>query len=412
MLKRSIVLSLIFVLVNVTLKCQDLDYFISKALENNPVLDDYGYQLKQGPVDSLGVKALYKPYVNSSAQAMYAPSSNNFGYDPAITNGGNYTAVVSVSQDLFKGPQKENQFEAIDLKNKGISNNKRITGNDIIRQVSYAYLMAVSDKNELNFSYDFLSLMQEQGNILKVLANQGIYRQSDYMAFLVEMQGQEVNIHKTKLKLKDDLHNLFQLCGISDSTKSDISSPSIIRKMPVDLSSSPLFMQFAIDSLQLENQKITVDNRYRPSLNWFADAGVMSSIPENLYRHFGFSLGLNFSIPIYDGSLRKLDKQKISLQENSRSSYENFFRKKYNDQLRQLDEQLSMNDEMKQSIEKQLSSTKELIGLYREELNQGSISVTEVIIAMKNYVNIEKELNQVKIDRLRIIVDWNYLMQE
>ncbi len=412
MLKRPFILIILIIFNLLNAKSQTLDYYIGKALENNPVLMDYQFQQKQAPLDSMSVKAIYKPQINSSAQAMYAPDYKNFGYDAAITNGGNYAAIASVSQDIFKGAEKKNKYEAIGLQTMSIRNTGKITKNDLIRQLSYAYVTALADNNELNFSHDFLKLMQEQAKILQELSRQGIYRQTDYLTFLLEVQGQEVNIKKIQQKFKDDVHLLNQLCGISDTVGIALSPPDIIRLMPVDPQSSPLFMQFTIDSLRLINQKITVDNRYRPNLNWFADAGMMSSTPSNMYRHFGYSLGLNFSIPIYDGSLRKLDKQKISLQEDARASYANFFRKKYNDQLRQADDRLQMNAEMTESIRRQSVSAENLISIYREQLNQGNISVTELINAMKTYINIKKEMNQAEIDRFMILADWNYLMQK
>ena len=47
-------------------------------------------------------------------------------------------------------------------------------------------------------------------------------------------------------------------------------------------------------------------------MNWFADAGFLTSTPWNFYRHFGYSAGVSLSIPIYDGHQKEKEKQKLA----------------------------------------------------------------------------------------------------
>jgi hypothetical protein len=47
-----------------------------------------------------------KPQLNANLFANYAPVINNFGYDTAISNGQNGSAVVSFSQRIFGKSQK------------------------------------------------------------------------------------------------------------------------------------------------------------------------------------------------------------------------------------------------------------------------------------------------------------------
>jgi hypothetical protein len=59
-------------------------------------------------------KANLKPQLNAIVFANYAPVINNFGYDTAISNGQNVSAVVSFSQG-YLAKAKNNQL-AVALK--------------------------------------------------------------------------------------------------------------------------------------------------------------------------------------------------------------------------------------------------------------------------------------------------------
>jgi hypothetical protein len=48
-----------------------------------------------------------KPQLNAIVFANYAPVINNFGYDTAISNGQNGSAVVSFSQRIFGKAKKK-----------------------------------------------------------------------------------------------------------------------------------------------------------------------------------------------------------------------------------------------------------------------------------------------------------------
>src|SRR5258706_9990694 len=66
-----------------------LDSYLQVALQNSPLLKDYQGQVQAGQVDSQIVRAGYPPQVTGTSVDNYAPVINRFGYDNAISNGGN-----------------------------------------------------------------------------------------------------------------------------------------------------------------------------------------------------------------------------------------------------------------------------------------------------------------------------------
>lgn len=391
---------------------QNLDYFIKQGLQNSPLLKDYQNQISSATFDSLLIKAGQKPKVDANAQAMYAPVYNHFGYDDASTNGGNYTGVVGVTQAFLNSKDLRNKYGAIDLQKRSFSNTIKISGNDLKRVISNQYLSAFADLSDLRFNQNFLKLMKDQKEILRKLVEGGTYKQTDYLSFLLETQTQEIALKQAASQYEKDIRLLYQVCGMPDTASIELSKPDIQRKTQINIATSPLFAQYKIDSLKVINSRTAVDMQYRPKLNWFADAGMLSTDPATISQHFGYSVGVNFNIPIYDGKQRKLQYQKLDITEDTRSNYERFFKKQYNQQVAQLNKDLAANEETLAQLKQQLKTSEELMAMVKALLNSGSISIVDFINAAKNYNTINRTVNQTQIKVLQIINELNYWMQE
>ena len=106
MLRNTHLILVLFLVTGIFVQAQSLDFYIQKGLENSPFLKDFSYQLLSGKLDSLLTQASYKPQVNQVSQAMYAPTGKNIGYDEAITNGANYSAVTKCGTTAFQSKNK------------------------------------------------------------------------------------------------------------------------------------------------------------------------------------------------------------------------------------------------------------------------------------------------------------------
>lgn len=391
---------------------QTLDYFLQQGMVNSPLLKDYQNQIRTATVDSLLVQAGQHPQVNANAQILYAPSHGMFGYDEAITNGGNYAGLIGVSQYFMNSRDLKNRYEGFSIQKRALTNASKISVNDLKRLITSQYLNAYSDYSNLAFNRTFMKLLNDEKEIIQRLSESGIYKQTDYLALLIEAQSQEIILGQMTNLYSKDIRLLNQLCGMTDTTRIELSLPEISRISLSDFSLSPLFIQYKIDSLKISNDKKAIDIRYLPKLNWFADAGLMSSNPALLGQHFGFSAGINFSIPIYDGKQKKLDYQKLDFSEDTRTQYESFFKKQYNQQVMQLNSEIVANRTTLEQLKKQLKTADQLIFMIKSQLEAGNISITEFINATKNYQSINKDVIQTEINILQSINEVNYLLQQ
>lgn len=385
-----------------------LHYYLEQGENNSPLLKDIQNQIRTGTMDSMLIKAAQRPQVLANGQILIAPTLHGFGYDPAVTNGGNYQAVIGVSQPIFTKKILAPQYEGIDLQNQTLGNTEKISKLGLLKDITAQYITAYADYQQFLSNQEVYQLLQTQQDILKRLVQNAIYKETDYLNFQVALQSQEITMDQLQIQYKTDISILNYLCGIHDTSAVLLSEPDLAETGYISKPNSVFFKQFILDSLKIINNKELIDTKYRPSVNWFADAGLLSSQPATLYKTWGAELGLNLSMPIYDGHRRKIEYQKLKIAENTRQDYSSFFNLQYNQQRAMLLQQLEESEKLSLKIKEKLSTAQMLIDMDRKQLNTGDVRITDYIIAINNYLNIKNNLNQVNINRWHILNQLNY----
>jgi outer membrane protein TolC len=389
---------------------RNLDYYLTQAIQNSPLLNDYRNQISSAISDSLLIRAAKKPLVEARSQLQYSPFYSNFGYDEVITDGGNYTAVMGVSQPVFNKREITNKFEAVDLQKRSINNSSRISINELNKIITDQYLTSFFGYTDFLFNKNFLELLLKENEIVKQFVKNGIAKQTDYLSLLVETQTQEILVNQLKSQYRKDLMLLSQLCGLNDSVLYELVEPEIEIKNIADITKSPSYIKYKIDSIRIENEKAAIDIRYKPKVNWFADAGFLTSNPWNFYKHFGYSAGLNLNIPVYDGKQRGIQKQKLEYNENTRQTYENTYYKQYFQQIQQLNLELKALNELSAQIETQLKTSEQLVNTLKEQLEAGIIQMTDYINAIKNFKTTSRNINLINIQKKQVINELNFVL--
>jgi len=389
---------------------RNLDYYLTQAIQNSPLLNDYRNQISSAISDSLLIRAAKKPLVEARSQLLYSPFYSNFGYDEVITDGGNYTAVMGVSQPVFNKKEINNKFEAVDLQKRSINNSSRISINELNKIVTDQYLTSFFGYTDFLFNKNFLELLLKENEILKQFVKNGIAKQTDYLSLLVETQTQEILVNQLKSQYRKNLMLLSQLCGLNDSILYELVEPEIEIKSIPDITKSLSYIQYKIDSIRIENEKAAIDIRYKPKVNWFADAGFLTSNPWNFYKHFGYSAGLNLNIPVYDGKQRNIQKQKLEFSENTRQVYKNIYYKQYFQQIQQLNLELKSLNELSAQIENQLKTSEQLVNTLKEQLEAGIIQMTDYINAIKNFKTSSRNINLISIQKKQVINELNFVL--
>ncbi len=406
--KYLLILSLALTLSHLAVG-QSLDFYLKKGLENSPLLKEFGNQLRSGALDSLLTNATFKPQINQVSQALYAPAGKNMGYDEAITNGGNFSALLNIMQPLFSKRLKAGQHQEILLSNQAIGVSEKITETDLKQGITAQYLSAFADYQQFLFCQTILKLLREEQQILASLVERGVYLQTDKMNLDLSITSQGIAVKQSWIQYKNSSGLLNFICGLAVSSSTVPEIPVLPVPKYFDINSSPVMMKFKIDSLKNSHSKLMIDLNYRPKISAFADAGFMAVTPENVPHNFGTSFGVNFSLPVYDGKQRKILQDKTLLTESIRQDYQKFYTSQYLQHQDQLKEQLKLTEELILGIRNQLSEQEKLLSLYKAEIEKGLARFLDFLTAVNNYRLTKNTLTVSEMNRLQIINQMNYL---
>ncbi|HEY4112068.1 TolC family protein [Puia sp.] len=385
-----------------------LDFYLDRALQNSPLLKDYQNQVLSGQVDSQLIRAGYRPQVSGSSVNVWAPTVRGWGYDQAISNGGNFTTVVGVNQTLVGRNHLNAQYETIRLQNQGVTNSAKVSEQELKKSVTAQYITAYGDWQQLNFNREVYALLQKEEALLKDLTQKNVYRQTDYLAFLVTLKQEGLLLRQLEIQFRNDHGTLNYLCGIVDTAATLLDDPHVQLQVLPDIGNSVFFRQFHLDSLKLRNSRSLIDYSYRPKASLYADGGFSSSFEYQGYKNFGVSFGFTVTVPIYDGHQRKMQYSKLEISERTRTGYKDFFTRQYDQQIAQLRQQLAATEELIGQIDQQVKYSQALIDVNGKLLATGDAKISDYIIALGNYLNARNLLTQNNITRLQIINQINY----
>lgn len=386
---------------------KNLDYYLKEAELNSPVLKDLLNQQRSAGIDSLIARAAAKPQVTAGSAGMYAPFIRGYGFDEVLTNGQALEALLNVNYDLLNKKRINNQLQGIKIQSDSIKYAGQLSRFDLQRAIVDQYILAFSSQEQVDFNYGVVKLLQEEETLLKKLTRSNIYKQSEYLTFLVTLQQQQLVVKQAELQFKNDYATLNYLAGIADTTTVKLSDP----KLQTGFSSTAqgfFTKRFEIDSLKNINQKNAIDYNYKPKLGIYANGGYNSSFILQPYKNFGGSVGFTFSVPIYDGHQKKMQYNKLSLASKTVSNYRDFFTRQQQQQLNLIRQQINQTDALFPKINEQIRFSKGLIEVDSKLMHTGDLRVADFVIAINNYMAAQNLLRQTNINRLKLINQFNY----
>jgi outer membrane protein TolC len=388
-----------------------IDDYIGAARKYNTSLIDYRNQLAALGFDSAKIANSYLPKINFTSQVMVAPVIGGFGYDSAITNGGNYSALVGASQDLFQGGNRDLQIAKLRAQRQSITTTLILNERDLIKGITTQYVTTYSDLTTVQTSQENLKLLDEQLQILKDLVSKGVYLQLDYLNLLISRNQQSIAVLQAQTQYRTDLYKLNLQAGIQNTANVVLGEPSLSVNPTLSITQSLRNAQFTSDSLSIEYDRSLLDWTYRPKLGWFADAGLNTSDPKNAYHNLGFSVGLNLSIPLYDGGQRSFEYQKFDLQQNTLAAKASIFTFERNSNRMMLIGQMQLQDSLISEYKKQIEGINELLEFQKQQLRQGNLKITDLLLTYNTLNTNRAALQQAKIARSQSVIELNYINQ-
>jgi outer membrane protein TolC len=390
------------------LQIRTLDFYLEQGINNSPLLKDNFNSLQLNKLDSLINIAINKPFVQSSGQYLYAPAANTWGYDENITNGGQYTGLVQVTRNLLYRKNLKIQNRLNSALKDSVVNTIRINQNDLKKAIIDLYLISFQDYMLMTVYDDLFTAFSQQNAILKELLKSAFFTQADYLNFRIDMQQSEISRQMSKIQYLQDLLTLNILCNINDTTIVILEEPKLTQKPVFSLDNNPYLLKYKYDSIIIERNRRMVDIFYRPKLNLTADAGINSIQFTNISKNYGYSILLDFSIPIYNGNQRKLQYHKFDIDLMTLRYYREQYIIKLNLKIKTITEQLKANRYLLDLTEKQNTDIENLLSLSKIRLYNGDMSAIDYSLIIQKYLNTKINLIQLRIQNLKLISEFNY----
>ena len=425
---KNIIISLLLVTAgNMLLNGQerDIDFYIGHARENSPLFNQAENEKKIVSLDLQQMnRILFKPEINVISGFTFSPvisrDNNNsslhlvsegatdyFGHDLALTDGGQYQALVSVRQPVLSGSRYKAFVNKADISQQINENNITLTIHELEQLVGYQYLLCIRSLKEAENSLSLVRNLEEQYALIQKLVENGVYKQTDLMLMQIEIENYNLEYNGYKAEYISNIYDLNLICGISDTIVPRLQDIEL-RIDPLPAAKSGFLTGFKLDSLYILSDQAVNELKYKPQLDLFADAGLNAAyLPYP--RRLGLSAGLALTWNIFDGHQKNIQREKsnvnlqtLEFRKNNFMTQNEISRKKILNQINSVKERIILN-------ELQADKYKHLADAYVKELSIGEASVMDYKNLLKDIAANNQELLQLRMENQFLINSLNYL---
>jgi outer membrane protein TolC len=401
-----------------------LQDYINSAKQNSPLINDNKNQNKANQLEVEHLKAFYtKPQIGITANYLFSPiistdnnntsfqpnpegATNYYGYDLAYSNGGQYQAMLNITQPLFNGQRYKTASEQLNVTSQINQNNSKLTEHDIEKIVTDQYILCLQDNKQTAYAEAMIKLLADQKDVLKKLVESSIYKQSDLTLLSIEHQNFLGQLTTFKANYRRDLMDLNILCGINDTALVQLESSNLTLNSTV--SNSMFLEKYHLDSLNLIAQQKAFELKYKPQLNLFANTGLNAVYAPTIPNRFGISAGLSFTYNLFDGNRKAIYQNKTQVLEQSVSLHKtNFITQNTVRKLKILTELQSYTDRIT-IAEQQIKDYDLLLNSYKKEILLGQLSIINYTMVLKNMATVKRDYTLLFSQQQSLINAYNY----
>lgn len=403
---------------------RSLDFYLEQAKANSPLLNKNRNDAKIVDLDLQQMeRILNKPEISLDASVLFAPivsrdnnktrfewisngANDYYGYDLALTDGGQYQASVSLKQPLFTGSHYQSYSNKATISRQMSENGRALTEHEIEQVVAYQYLLCLKSKKQSEISLLLLKALDDQLVIMKKLVEHAIYKQTDLMLMQIEYQNYKAELQTYNYEFLNGLYDLNLICGINDSSVAELQDVDF-QLNPQLATRSQFLKAYTLDSLNVLADLSLFDLKYKPQINAVANAGLNAVYLPDISR-LGLSTGISLSWNLFDGNQHQIQMEKSTIQlqtiEFEKQNFETqnaIYKNKSLNLIKSLQSRLANLDE-------QINQYDQLFQTFSQELAQGLISIMDFKNLVKDISAKKQEKLLLKMEEQSLINSYNY----
>jgi outer membrane protein len=269
-------------------------------------------------VGKIGALRSY-PIIGYRGSINYAPNSPRFGYDPAITNGGDVTAQVTAEKVLYDGGRLAFAAQQNNLDLTHLQKEIEIEKADVVRAVTEAYIQVVRTGAEVDLDSSIFYESVRIRDLVRRLQAGGALGETDLLAALSDVNRSQLQLAQANTSEVIARYTLAIAMGEPADTLvtaiENIDSLTAITGTVGPLADSAMRLERALGLIELKKAEIGIQSaaaETKPTIQLTGDAGMLSSMG-NLFLpaservpFLGASVGLSINGPLFDWGANEL----------------------------------------------------------------------------------------------------------
>lgn len=356
------------------------------------------------------------PQFKVSSEVSYAPSSGSFGYDPAITDGGQVGARISLEQSLYDGGVRNLKSDQLSSEHTALAKEKEVGERDLRFAVEQFFIQGLQCQRAIELQQESARQLKEYLDLIERLSKGGAASYTDVLKTQMQLQAADRSIQKGLEALASVKYVLAELMGTSIDTSFALAGTlgSLLPNRRADGTSIDisrnLDIAMAMLNVNMSTFQMELAKRERLSVIFaVADAGVLTSF-DNLRLSaperagvYGYMLGVTFEVPLFTWGATDLRVQQKELATQVLTLRLEGVKRSVTTEYQKTELQLSKSDDRLRSIRASLKAADEHFALTRAKFAAGGVLSLEVLSA-------QQMLKDLKLEELETIAETELLL--
>lgn len=364
----------------------------------------------RSPQAGISSDYLFAPFFGSNGRLLSittSPSSDAYGYEAALSNGGLYSALFNVSLPLLDGGALDANQHQSSLLNAQLQSTARVLERNLDKTVGDQFIAVYQLQQQIRFALQIIDLVQDRRGVVEALVLKGLMQQNDYLLLDIELSNRRTDVLQLEASLSDAWAQLRSSCMMSDTTNDELRAPQL--QIQPEVAAFALEERFRLDSMVVQSQNEVLQSKYRPQLNAFANAGLNAIDPALIPHNVGMSAGVHLSWTLYDGKQADYAREISGLQIQSMQDYRQAAIVQLRNSLRSLRVQMDRNARAMEMLESQLQRQELLLKMIRDKVLIGQVSVTDYLLAVQDYASAQQKRVQTQASQWLLMNQYNFV---
>jgi outer membrane protein TolC len=290
-----------------------IDSCLALAHRNSPALRSAENAVRSAGLarSEIGTTAL--PQIQAAADAIYLPVPPKYGYDPAITDGGEVRGIIALRQSIYDSGVRSLKSDQSSVDIERLGHERRRAGLDLSLAVKQAFFESLRTRDEVALQRESVDQIDGYLSLVRRLYKGGSASSTDLLKTEIQASAARIALARARESSSAALIALEELMGVAPDTSLALDGSLGEPQAPPPDSSSALpaepaqTLDMTVAGMLVRHSMLEEDiarHERLPDISLFADGGYLTS-GDNLrlprserINGLGYEVGVALQLPI------------------------------------------------------------------------------------------------------------------